>query len=73
MLSFSSASNDLLNNGGFPGTEDTNEFGSTECSLQEGGAVFGVVWLLCDNELSPLNLDLTAGGGRPIPEKKWSE
>ena len=69
MLSFSSKSIDLLNDEGFPGTEDTDEFGPTECSLQEGGAVFGVVWLLCDNELSPLDLDLTAGGGRPITEK----
>jgi hypothetical protein len=25
--------------------------------------------LLRDNELSPLDLDLTAGGGRPITEK----
>jgi hypothetical protein len=25
--------------------------------------------LLRDNELSPLDLDLTAGGGRPFPEK----
>jgi hypothetical protein len=28
-----------------------------------------VVWLLRDSELSPLDLDLTAGCGRPIPEK----
>ena len=43
MLPFSSKSNDLLNDEGFPGTEDTDEFVPTECSLQEGGAVFGVV------------------------------
>jgi hypothetical protein len=69
MLSFSSKSINLLNDEGFPGTEDIDEFGPTECSLQEGGAFFGVVRFLRDNELSPLDLDLTAGGGRPITEK----
>jgi hypothetical protein len=42
MLSFSSKSINLLNDEGFPGTEDIDEFGPTECSLQEGGAFFGV-------------------------------
>ena len=58
MFLFSSKSNDLHNDEGFP-----------ECLQQEGDAAFGVVWLLRDNELSPLDLDLTAGGGRPITEK----
>ena len=58
MFLFSSKSNDLFNDEGFP-----------ECSQQEGDDAFGVVWLLRDSELSPLDLDLTAGCGRPIPEK----